>query len=194
MKKHIKARRTQYKSHLRRTKHTLDACDTSNTTSRRIHIPIRYDGYARTEYVKVVYGKTRNTRTHTYISVTNTINEIFPEINAPHNAHTYRGTAPYRKFIPQETDYSPPAREPDTIHKDTRTVKCIIMNGDDEIIYIGMMRRTRTVNVTRGTIDIMLHRNDREMDAYEIAIDPDRIIHGITVREIKAHGVEIYYI
>lgn len=198
MKKHIKARRTQYKSHLRRAKHTLDTCGTRNTTIGRIRIPIRYDGYARTEYVKVVYGKTRDTRTHTYISVTNTINEIFPEINAPHNAHTYRGTAPYRKYIPtqgariRDNEY-PHDTKPEPIQTDTRSVKCIIYNRDDEIIYIGMMRRTKTTYWSHPYIEITLHRNDRTMTAYPY-IPLDKEIHGVPMAEIRAHGVELYHI
>ena len=122
------------------------------------------------------------------------MNEIFPEINKPHTAHTYRATAPYHKYIPQATTYTRPVYEEEEINKDTRTVKCIIMNDNEEIIYIGKMRRTRTVNYTKGTIDIMLHKGTRTMQAYERAINPDRVIHSITVREIKAHDVEIYYI
>ncbi len=212
MKKYNRDKRATHNAQIDAMKHTHDNGDARDTQDRRarIHISIKYDGYAQAEYVKIIHGKTRDTRAQRYIGTTNAINDIFPDINAPHNAHTYRGTAPYRKY-PQR-DNTPEGifkrmserahawqdyiieNTPHTIHKDTRTVKCIILNDDDRIIYIGKMRRTRVVNVTRGTIDITLHRNDREMHAYERAIDPDRIIHGLTVREIKTHEVEFYYI
>lgn len=193
MKKYNRDKRGTYNARInknRRTRGTYDAGDRRT----RIHIPIRYANYNRIEYIPIICGKTRDTHAQQYVKITNIITDIFPEINAPHTAHIYRAIAPYHKYIPQETDYTRPEPEPDTIHEDTRTVKCIIINDDEDVIYVGMMRRTRTVNVTRGTIDIILHRNKRTMTAYERAIDPDRIIHSITVREIKAHDVEIYYI
>ena len=192
MKKYNRDKRMINKSRVRRNKYTHDTCDGRNRP--RIHIPIRYANYNRIEYVPIIYGKTRDTHAQRYVKITNIITDIFPEINAPHNAHIYRATAPYHKYIPQETDYKRPEPEPDTIHEDTRTVKCIIINDNEDVIYIGKIRRTRTVNITKGTIDITLHRNKRTMTAHERAIDPDRIIHSITVREIKAHDVEIYYI
>lgn len=204
MQKYNKQKRGIYKMHIKK----IQINDTCNAQDRRtrIHINIHYDGYNHTEYVPVIYGKTRDTHAQTYVKTVNVINDIFPDINAPHNAHTYRANAPYHKFIPQPHNHISYNRhiqriprylrgeDKDTIIKDTRTVKCIIINDDEDIIYIGMMRRTRTVNRTRGTIDIILHRNKRTMQAYERAVDPDRIIHGIEVREIKKHDVEIYYI
>ena len=193
MKRYNREKRGTYNARINKHRHTGANCERRNRT-KHIHIHVKYDGYNKIEYVKVIHGKTRNNKARTYIDMKNTINELFPDINAPHNAHTYRGTATYHKYIPQATTYTRPEPEPDTINKDTRTVKCIIMNDNEDIIYIGKMRRTRTINYTKGTIDIMLHRNKRTMQAYERAINPDRIIHSITVREIKAHDVEIYYI
>lgn len=192
MKKYNRDKRATYNARIKNI-NTHDICDTHDKY-KRIHIKIHYDGYDRIEYIPIIYRKTRNNKAHIYTSMTNAIRDIFPSIDAPHTAHTYRATAPYHKYIPQETYYTRPKQEPDTVYEDTRTVKCIIMNDKEEIIYIGMMRRTRTVNTTQGTIDIMLYRNKRKMQAYERAIDPDRIIHSVTVREIKAHDVEIYYI
>lgn len=204
MQKYNRDKRATYNARIK----NINAHDTYNAHDKRtrIHINVHYDGYNHTQYVKIIYGKTRDTRAQTYVNTTNAINDIFPDINAPHNAHTHRANAPYHKFIPQPHNHISYNRhtqriprylrgeDKDTIHKDTRTVKCIIMNYDEEIVYIGMMRRTRTVNATQGTIDITLHRNKRTMQAHERAIDPDRIIHSMTVREIKAHDVEIYYI
>lgn len=192
MKKYNRDKRMINKSRVRQNKYTHDTCEASNRP--RIHIPIRYANYNRIEYVPIIYRKTRDTHAQRYVKITNIITDIFPEINAPHTKHIYRATAEYHKFIPQETNYTRPEPEPDTIHEDTRTVKCIIINDNEDVIYIGKMRRTRTVNITKGTIDITLHRNKRTMTAHERAIDPDRIIHSITVREIKMHDVEIYYI
>ena len=192
MKKYNRDKRARYNAQIKKI-NTHDTCD-AHDKYKRIHIQIHYDRYNRTEYVPIIYGKTRDTHAQTYVNITNAINDIFPEINKPHTAHVYRATCEYHKYIPQETYYTRPEPEPDTINKDTRTVKCIIMNDNEDIIYIGKMRRTRTVNITQGTIDITLHKGTRTMRAYERAISPDRIIHSITVREIKAHDVEIYYI
>lgn len=192
MKKYNRDKRARYNAQMKNI-NTHDTCD-AHDKYNRIHIHVHYDRYNHTEYIPIIYGKTRDNKAQRYVNITNVINDIFPEINKPHTEHTYRATATYHKYIPQETYYTRPAQEPDTVHEDTHTVKCIIMNDNEDIIYIGMMRRTRTVNVTQGTIDITLYRNKRTMQAYERAIDPDRIIHSITVREIKAHDVEIYYI
>ena len=189
MKKYNREKRGTYNARMKKM-HTHEKCN----ARPRIHIHIHYDGYNHTEYIPIIYTKTRDNKARTYVGMTNIIRDIFPSIDAPHTHHIHRATATYHKYIPQATTYTRPEPEPDTINKDTRTVKCIIMNDNEEIIYIGKMRRTRTVNYTKGTIDIMLHRNKRTMQAYERAINPDRIIHSITVREIKAHDVEIYYI
>lgn len=192
MQKYNRDKRARYNARINKHKYTGENCGTSNRP--RIHIPIRYANYNRIEYVPIIYGKTRNNKAQRYVNITNAINDIFPEINKPHTAHIYRATATYHKYIPQETYYTRPEPEPDTIHEDTRTVKCIIMNDNEDIIYIGMMRRTRTINITQGKINIMLRKGTRTMQAYERAVDLDRIIHNITIREIKAHDVEIYYI
>lgn len=192
MKKYNRDKRAKYNAQIKKIK-VYDKCD-AHDKYKRIHIHIHYDGYNRTEYIPIIHKKTRNNKARTYVGMTNAIRDIFSDIDARHTQHVHRATATYHKYIPQKTTHTRPEPEPDTINKDTRTVKCIIMNDDEEIIYIGKMRRTRTINYTKGTIDIMLHRNKRTMQAYERAINPDRIIHSITVREIKAHDVEIYYI
>lgn len=193
MKRYNREKRGTYKTRMNKHRYTHEKRERRNR-SKCIHIHIHYDGYNRTEYIPIIYTKARDNKARTYVGITNIIRDIFPSIDAPHTHHIHRATATYHKYIPQTTHYTRPEQEPDTINKDTRTVKCIIMNDNEDIIYIGKMRRTRTVNYTKGTIDIMLHRNKRTMQAYERAINPDRIIHSITVREIKAHDVEIYYI
>ena len=192
MQRYNRDKRGTYNARIKNI-NTHEICN-AHDKYKRIHIHVHYNGYNHTEYIPIIYKKTRNNKAQTYVNITNAINDIFPEINKSHTAHTYRATATYHKYIPQETYYTRPEPEPDTIHKDTRTVKCIIMNDDEDIIYIGYIRRTRIVNITQGTIDITLHKGTRTMQAYERAIDPDRIIHSITIREIKAHDVEIYYI
>lgn len=189
MKRYNREKRGTRNAHMKKM-HTHEKCN----VRPRIHIHIKYDGYNKTEYIPIIYTKTRDNKARTYVGITNIIRDIFPSIDAPHTHHIHRATATYHKYIPQTTHYTRPEQEPDTINKDTRTVKCIIMNDNEEIIYIGRIRRTRTINYTKGTIDIMLHKGTRTMQAYERAINPDRIIHSITVREIKAHDVEIYYI
>ena len=191
MKKYNRDKRGTYNARINKHRHTDEKRERQ---SQAIRIHIHYDGYNRIEYIPIIYGKTRNNKAHTYVGMTNVIRDIFPSIDAQHTQHIYRATATYHKYIPQATTYTRLVYEEEEINKDTRTVKCIIMNDNEDIIYIGMMRRTRTVNYTKGTIDIMLHKGTRTMQAYERAINPDRIIHNITVREIKAHDVEIYYI
>lgn len=191
MKKYNRDKRNTHKINT----HNIKIDDTCNSNNS-IHIQIRYDTYRHTEYMPVIYHKTRNDKAQRYVKITNTINDIFPDINAPHNAHTHRAIAPYKAFIPTARTYLPPIQEEEYTKpiKDTRTVKCIIMNSKEEMIYVGFMRRTRIVDAHNGTIDITLHRNKRTMKAYERAVDPDRIIHGLTIREIRRHDVEIYYI
>lgn len=193
MKKYNRYKRGTYNARINKHRYTHEKRERRNR-SKRIHIHIHYDGYNKIEYIPIIYTKTRDNKARTYVGITNIIRDIFPSIDAQHTQRIHRATATYHKYIPQATHYTRPIDEEDTINKDTRTVKCIIMNDNEEIIYIGRIRRTRTVNYTKGTIDIMLHRNKRTMKAHERAINPDRIIHSITVREIKAHDVEIYYI
>lgn len=204
MKKYNRDKRARYNARIK----NINTYETYNAHDKykRIHIPIRYANYNRIEYVPIIYGKTRDTHAQRYVNITNTINDIFPEINKPHTAHTYRANAPYHKFIPQPHNHISYSRriqyiprylrgeDKDTIVKDTHTVKCIILNDNEDVIYIGMMRRTRTVNRTQGRIYITLHKGTRTIQAYERAVDLDRIIHSMTIREIKAHDVEIYYI
>lgn len=193
MKKYNRDKRARYNAQINKHRHTGERCEEGDR-ARRIHIRIHYDRYNQIEYIPIIYTKTRDNKARTYIGMTNIIRDIFPEIDAPRTQHTHRATATYHKYIPQETNYTRQKPEPDMIDENTRTVKCIIMNDNEEIIYIGMINRTRTVNYTKGTIDIMLHKGKHSMRAYERAINPDRIIHSVTVRDIKAHDVEIYYI
>lgn len=210
MKRYKQAKRGTYKARTRKT-YTYEICDgrdrdTRTLFNKRIHIPATYDGYKHTEYIADVYKKERDNSTHTYISMTNAMNEIFPEINAPHNAHTQRGTAQYRKFIPQPHNHISYNRhvqrmprylrdgDKDTVHRDTRRVKCILLYKDGTIAHMGIFRRTRITRTsnTRIETEIYLHRNDRKLQVYE-GIPPTKI-YGMTPKEIKAHDVEMYYI
>ena len=204
MKKYNTRKRGTYKAHTRKIK-IYEKRDTRNK-AQRIKIHIHYDGYNDTRYDgHIIPQPPRNNETQRYINITNTINDIFPNINAPHNAHTQRANASYHKFIPQPHNHISYSRriqyiprylrgdDKDTIVKDTRTVKCIILNDDDKVLYIGKIRRTRTVNRTRGTIDIILHKGEEEYEAQERAVNQDMIIHGMTIRKIRTYGVEIYY-
>lgn len=194
MQKYNRDKRARYNAHIKKI-NTHDTCDgQAHKAHMNITIHVRYDGHAQTIYIPIIYGKTRNTHAQRYVNIHNAIRDVFPSIDAPHTKHIYRATCEYHKYIPQETYYTRPEPEPDTIMTDTHTAKCIIMNDNDEVIYIGHIRRTRIVNVTKGTIEITLHKGDRHMTAYERATNPDMIIHGITIRDIKAHDVEIYHI
>lgn len=197
MIKYNRRKRGTYNAHTQRARHIHinEICGAQGAGTQRIHIRIasHYDGYNRTEYTRAPI-RTRDTRTAQYISMTNIIRDIFPEMDAPHTAHTHRATAPYRRQPPIFPYRDMPRylreSESDHIERDTRTVKCIIYSGD-RILYIGMMRRTRVKNKHTGQTQITLRRNDRTMDAYE-SIPPFSSIHGMSVAEIRAHGVELY--
>lgn len=195
MKKYNKdgrARRKAYTHAIQRATHTHDKCNARD----RIRIYARYTTYNKMGYISDIYRRTRDNRSRIYTGMTNAMNEIFPEINAPHNAHTYRAIAPYRVHIHLPTDNIRTTRYTHEdaggeVYKDTRTTKCIIFN-DDRIIYMGTLRRTRIVDTNEGTIRTTLHRNKRTMDVKDHIADPDTKIHGVTIRDIKAHDVELY--
>ena len=90
MKKYNRDKRGTYNAHMKKM-HTHEKCN----ARPRIHIPIHYDGYNRIEYITIIHTKTRNNKAHTYIGMTNAMNELFPEINAPHTNKTHRGTATF---------------------------------------------------------------------------------------------------
>ena len=190
-----------------------DRCDAQDKRTR-IHISIQYDGYAQTTYMPIIHRKTRNTHAQRYVNTTNAINNIFPDINAPHNARTYRATAPYRKYPKRDTRndtiidninitelheraykwYNTVAQETHgEIYKDKRRARCIIYNGD-KIIHMDVFVRERIIDTHKHTITTILHRNDRSLEVYDHIISPDAKIYNHTVREIKAQDVEIYNI
>lgn len=198
MKRYNRDKRGTYNARTRKI-NIHEVCDTHEyDIYKHIHIKPHYDGYSDIRYDTPVIRPPRTNKTHIYIGIHNAIRDIFPHIDAPHTQHIYRGTAPTHKIPPEYTRREIPRymmnEDKEHINKDTRTVKCIIMNDKDEVIYIGNIRRTREVNYTRGTIHITLHKGERTINAHERAIDPNMKIHGITVSDIKAHDVEIYYI
>lgn len=190
MKKYNRDKRKTYKTRIRNI-HKYDKCD-GNDKYKRIHIRIHYDGYNQTEYVKVIYGKTRDTHAQKYVNITNTINDIFPEINEPHIARTYRANAPYRKFIPQQTNYTRPKEEEytRTIYEYDR-VKCIIYDDKLEMIYYGILRRSIYIN--KDSIEYMLHKGNRSIRVKKFIPFTDKI-NGVDIKEIMKHNVEIYRI
>lgn len=191
MRQYNRYKRATNKLKTRKITQMHDKCDGRN---RQIHIHIRYANYNRIEYVKVIHGKTRNNKAQTYVNMTNAMNEIFPEINAPHNKHTHRATAPYHKYIPTRTNYTAPEGMMDKyIYKytDTRRVKCIIYNTKNEMIHYGIFRRTKEINGRH--ITITLHSSDRSIQVKPY-IPMTNKIHGIELKEIYRHGVEIYRI
>ena len=191
MQRYNKDKRAIYKTRIYKKRiYKREACKAANTSR------VRYDGYNRIEYMPIIYGKTRSNKQQSYVNMTNAINEIFPEINAPHNAHIYRGTAPYRKFIvsPPEIPRTAPENmmsEHVRIHKNTKRAKCIIYNDEDKIIYIGIIRRT--IETDEKHIKITLHRADRNIQVQPYIPRTDKI-HGVTLNEIYRHNVEIYHI
>lgn len=192
MIKYNTRKRATYKINTRKMAHmNNEICDAQNNI-QRIHIQVKYDTYNHTQYVPIIYGKTRNNKAQKYVNITNAINDIFPDINAPHTAHIYRATAPYKAFIPTETTYTRPRykEEPHTIYKRER-VKCIIYNDAQEIIHYGIF--IRTIDIQDGDITYKLHRSDRCIEVKPF-IPFTQTINGVDIHEIWRHNVEIYKI
>lgn len=191
MKRYNRDKRAIYKQRTRNTQ-THDTCD-GRDRAKRIHIKVRYANYNRIEYIPVIYRRTRNNKEQTYVNIVNTINDIFPQINAPHTRHIYRANAEYKKFIPPHTDYTAPEHMMDEYTRSyTRIerVKCIIYNND-EMIHAGVFKRTITTDGEH--IQITLHRANRSIEVRPYIPHADTI-HGVTIREIYEHDVEIYKI
>ena len=93
MKKYNRDKRARYNAHIKKI-NTHDTCD-AHDRYNRIHIHVRYDRYNHTEYIPIIYGKTRDTHAQTYVNITNLVNDIFPEINEPHTAHIYNSKNTY---------------------------------------------------------------------------------------------------
>ena len=194
MKKYNRDKRAKYNACINKNKYTYDTCNGHDThKSMNIKIHVRYDGHAQTIYIPIIYGKTRNNKARTYVGMHNIIRDIFPSIDKPHTQHIYRATAPYHTFIPQETDYTRPIDTDDHTYKDMKRVKCIIYNRQDEIIHYGIFTRLITLNYITHETHITLHRADRQIEVHEYIPRTDTI-HGITIKEIRAHDVEIYHI
>lgn len=204
MIKYNRDKRGTYNARIRARAYDRYGAQDTQDKRARIHIPIHYDGYNRVEYIPIIYSKTRDTRARTYVNITNAIRDIFPEIDAPHTAHTYRATAPYRKYPRRDdTPYTRALKwreqvmeesiKEHTIYKDTRTVKCIIFNTHDKMIYYGWIRRTRIVDLTAQTATYTLHRNKRSIDVRTYIPRTDTI-KGVSIQEIRKHDVEIYHI
>lgn len=199
MKKYNREKRATYKQHTRNIK-IYDSCDEydGRNNTQHIHIHIRYDGYKRIKYDKGIFTRKTQSKAQRYVNITNAINDIFPEINAPHNAHTYRANCEYHTFIPQATDYTAP-EDLNNIHstyEDTRTAKCVIFNTQDEIIHYGWIRRT--IHIDRygkhhADVNITLHKGDRDFKVHTYIPRTDTI-KGISIQELRKNNVELYHI
>lgn len=203
MKKYNTRKRATYNQASTQKTHTLNA--THNTqkarkTHKDIHISIRYDGYARTKYDNGILHDRHASKDQIYTNITNAVNDTFPEINAPRNAHTHRALSPYKSVILTEPDipYTPPSElnKHTSEYESTARKKCVIFNTHDEIIYMGVF--TRTIHITRigkthGTATITLYRNDRSIQVYPY-IPRTNNIHGMTLKDIREHDVELYHI
>lgn len=190
MKKYNRDKRAKYNARMK----NINTHDTFNTHDKykRIHINVHYDRYNHTEYIPIIYKKTRNNKAQTYVNITNAINDIFPEINEPHTKHIYRANAPYRKFIPQEINYTRQKCEEETrtIYRRER-VKCIIYNNEHKMIHYGIFIRTISINGKEITYE--LHRANRHIEVKPF-IPFTQTINGVGIKEIWRHNVEIYHI
>ena len=122
----------------------------------------------------------------------NAINDIFPDINAPHTQHIYMPTGTYKKFIVQPADIPRTRPEADTHSRytDTKRTKCMIYNAQGKFIYAGIFRRT--IDIDGDELRITLHRADRQVQVYPyVPIDGKC---GYTVEELRKHGIEFYHI
>lgn len=192
MQRYNRDKRATYNARNRKI-NTHDTCDGHDTHKRmKIKIHVRYDGYDKSIYIPIIYGKTRNTHAQRYVGMHNIIRDIFPEIDAPHTQHIYRATCEYHKYIPQETYYTRPRYEEEThtIYKRER-VKCIIYNNEQEIIHYGIFIRTMEIN--GKDITYKLHRSDRYIEVKPF-IPFTQTINGVDIHEIWRNNVEIYRI
>lgn len=193
MKRYNRDKRAKYNAQ-NKIMQMHDSCNAQNTRkTSRIHIHVKYDGYNKTIYIPVVYGKTRDTRARTYIGMTNAIRQIFPELDKAHTQPTHRANAPYKQFIPPRTNYTRPKEEEyiRNIYREER-VKCIIYNEDgDKMIHYGIF--IRSIHIYGDDITYKLHRNKRSIQIYPYMPIADKI-NGVDIHEIWAHNVEIYKI
>lgn len=197
MKRYNRDKRATYGARTRAQARMQDTHDTRERRNpyKRIHIRVIYDGYNHTEYVPIIYGKTRDTRAQAYVNTVNAINDIFPDINAPHATHVYRAITPYHKYIPQATTYTAPEGMMDAhTYKYAPKIerkKCIIYGTQDKIIYMGILRRK--IETQDDDVHITLYRGDR-MIRVKPYIPRTETIHGVTIQEIYKHDVEFYQI
>lgn len=197
MKKYNRERRATYNAHVRKI-NTHDTCDGHDThdTYKQVHVHMRYDGQKRTVYTPTLFKRTSTARIQKrkHVDIPNAINDIFPDINAPDNAHIYTGTAPYKQFIPQETHYTRPIdADEEHIHTSTKRAKCVIYNRKDEIIYCGIFNRTRTIDYATHEAHTTLHRADRSIEVYPYIPTTDTI-YGMDIKEVYKYDVEFYHI
>ena len=199
MRRYNKDKRATYKQYTRKIKiyDTRDGCDGRNNM-QHIHISIRYDGQRHTQYDKGVFIHKTQSKAQKYVNITNAINDTFPDINAPHNAHTYRANCEYHTFIPQHTDYRAPEdlNNAHSTYEDTRTAKCVIFNAHDKVIYYGWMRRT--IHIDRygkhhADVKITLHKGDRNFEVHTYIPLTDTI-KGVSIQELRKNDVELYHI
>ena len=190
MKKYNKEKRAGYKAYIHtHAYHKHDTHDAYNPY-KYIHISPRYDTYNSTTYI-VEFARSRDTHAQQYIAITNAINDIFPDINAPHNAHTYAGVAPYRKYIIGDTNIQRPRQlETPSTYTDTKRAKCMVYNKRGEFIYAGHIRRT--IEIYDDTVTVTLHMADRHMRVYPYMPTEGRC--GFTVEDLRKYGVEFYHI
>lgn len=202
MKKYNTRKRAIYKQQLHA--HEMHDAHEAYDLYKYIHISIRYDGYKHTEYIAEYYRQTHRRNARMYINMMNAINDIFPDIYAPHNAHIYNANAPYRQCIPspdtgvritaprthtrqrRRTETRQRIAQ-DTHIKDKRKVKCIIFSHDKPIYACKIIR---TIEIHNGEIRTYLHKKSARIRVYPYIVQGT--CKGYTDEQIRAHDVEIY--
>lgn len=191
MRRYNKDKRATRKAHIQAQGVTHEAHEAQDIFAH-IHIDERYDGYKQTIYI-AEFERTRDTHAKRYVEMTNIINEILPEINAPHTDKTYLATSPYTiRTLYGEHKYT----EPHAYGDDTKPIiqmkraKCIIYNRQGEFIHADTF--IRRIKLYRDELEITLHRGQRQIHVYPYA--PTDGLHGYSIQELRRRGVEFYMI
>lgn len=193
MKKYNRERRATYKMHTRT--HTYDIHDICDRYIH-IHVHARYDGHKQTTYI-AEYARGRDTHASTYVRMLNAINDTFPELNELHTEHIYMANAPYRQFVFMPTDIHAPEIEPYTYkYTDTRRAKCLIYNARDELVHMGIFKRTihiyEDARMDIKEAHITLHNKAGDKLRVHAYVPSANTLHGHTVAELRKRGIEFY--
>lgn len=196
MKRYNRERRANNKIYIRAQKHGAH-----EEHKRDIRINARYDGYKHIEYI-AEYARGRDTHASEYVRMLNAINDVFPELNELHTEHIYIANAPYRKriFPPQYDGIIYRVQYRDICSElpkpyvyeyiDTRRAKCLIYNARDELVHMGVFKRT--IYIHGSEMHVTLYNRAHEEIRVHVYVPSANTLHGHTVTELRKLGIEFY--